>query len=711
MARGATAPAHAERDGPLRLPHLIAIALLLAAVGAMLTPTSAGGIANAIAFQRTDIAALTLGAACLAIGLAAVGASLVALAASVGSAAIAAAGFLPVAANPQLGALAPVLLFAPAAAAIVFSAYRRFQAIQGHRQALAEGEDKTVADPIPPEIRQPPAATAPPETAATRPAEAAARRDTARAMFESDASELFGGAPPRDRPNSGELADPDALERMQLLRMRASQAGYSEQAIEFWHKLYQEFPDYYPALNSEARVLFQRGRLTEARARLKRSLEIAPDEETTLRLAAGYAGRDNAWDEAAQLWERLAAVSDLAPDGLSSYIKALVQAGRAEEGRARFHRYNEMHPNNGRLYAAGGFAAEVLEEYDEAYELWRGAMALEPAAFSHRRRAIHVLTKLGRFSEAAEMTAAYKIDAANEPEAAALADQVLEAAIADGGSDATAALAMLGAEDPSAWAQLIKARLKNDDIVGAEEAFQTAVAKDLATPDVLRAGADAAGQASRPDVAAERWSALAELLPEDVEASSSAAFALDVLGARSDAKSFVAQALAIDPQDERALRVQASIAAKEDDWSTALDAWKMIGGQAGLDEEVVLGCAVALHGLGRVAEADMLVERGIAELGRTPELLAVHARLAEAKPDVALAVDRWRAIATAAPQDAAGWRGLIRTLSAMEDHPAAEAALDQGMAAVSDIEDLKASPHVQRLLGAREGVTSPPSTD
>lgn len=685
----------------------------------MLMPTSAGGIANAIAFQRTDIAALTLGAACAAIGLAAMGASRIALAASAASVALAAAGFLPVVANPQLGSLAPVLLFTPAAAAIVFAGYRRLQAMQGRRQALAAGDDTTTAEPNPPEIPQPPVAEtpAPMETAETaspapnptKPAEAASRRDTARAMFESDASELFGGgsAPPRDKPDSGELADPDALERLQLLRMRASQAGYSEQAIEYWHKLYQEFPDYYPALNSEARVLFQRGRLTEARARLKRSLEIAPDEEMTLRLAARYAGRDNAWDEAAQLWERLAAVSDLAPDGLSSYIKALVQAGRAEEGRARFHRYNEMHPNNGRLYAAGGFAAEVLQEYDEAYELWRGAMALEPAAFSHRRRAIHVLTKLGRFSEAAEMTAAYKVDAANEPEAAALADQVLEAAVADGGDDATAALALLGADDPGAWAQLIEARLKNDDIVGAEEAFQAAVAKDLATPDVLRAGASAAGQASRPDVAAERWSALAELLPEDVEAASSAAFAMDVLGARDDAKSFVAQALAIDPQDERALRVQASIAAKEDDWPTALDAWKMIGGQAGLDEEVVLGCAVALHGLGRVAEADMLVERGIAELGRTPGLLAFHARLAEAKPDVALAVDRWRAAAMAAPQDAASWRGLIRTLLAADDRPAAETALDQGMAAVSDIEDLKASPHVQRLLGAREGGTPP----
>jgi len=689
----------------------------------MLMPTGAGGLASAIAFQRTDIAALTLGAAWAAIGLAAMGASRIALAASAGSAAIAAVGFLPVAANPQLGALAPLLLFAPAAAAIAFSSYRRLQAMQARRHAASSGQGETAAEPMPPEVRQPsvaeePPATAPAETAspaaeAAKPAQETQRRETARAMFESDAAELFGGgaAPPSDRSGSGALADPDALERMQLLRMRASQAGYSEQAIEFWHLLYQEFPDYFPALNSEARVLFQRGRLTEARARLKQSLEIAPDEETTLRLAARCAGRDNDWEDAARHWERLAAIADLAPVAIANYIKALVQAGRAEEGRAKFHRYNEMHPNNGRLYAAGGFAAEVLEEYHEAYELWRRAMALEPAAFSHRRRAIRVLTKLGRFSEAAEMTAAYKIDAVSEPEAEALADLVLEAAIADGGADATAALAVLGAKDPAAWAQMIDARLKNDDIVGAEEAFQAAVAQDLATPDVLRAGAQTAGQASRPDVAAERWSALAELRPEDVEAASSAAVALNALGARDDAKSFVAQALAIDSQDERALRVQANIAAKEDDWASALDAWKAIGGQAGLDEEVVLGCATALHGLGRIPEADMLVERGIAELGHTPDLLTLHARLAEVIPDADMAAGRWRAVTATAPEDAAGWRGLIRTLLAADDRPAAEAALDRGMAAVSDIEDLKTSPHVQRLLAAREGGTSPPLTD
>lgn len=667
----------------------------------LLFPTLAGrGVDASLAFQRSDVAAVVLGFAWLAIAVAAAGVSRAALAIAAAAGAAALVGQTALAGNPMLGDLARIFLFVPAGAAVAFALLRRAQAARTAADAPSQPRH---ADPEPAETP-------------TVPEAAAAPTASPRAQFESDASELFGGgaqararleALPKALPTK-QFDNPDEFERLQMMRLQANEAGYSERALELWRQLFQTFPDYYPALNSEARVLFNLNKLDEARERLRRSLEIAPDDETTLRLAARYAGQAGDWSSSAEHWRRVSEQVDLNANGLATYLRALTHAGQAEEARQLFRRHIETWPNDGRLLAAGAFAYERLGEFEEAYELWRGAMAAEPAAFSHRRRAIRNLVRLGRYKEATEMTVAYKVDAAEEPEALALADIVLATASKDAGPEAVEALSRLGGGG-EAWAKLIERRLTDGDLVGAEKAFQAAVGADAGNADVLRAGAAVASRAGEAEAALERWNGVIDLEPDNLTALGDAASALAKAGAIEDAKKFLNAGLAIDAGDERLLRAKATIAAREQDWQTALDAWKEYGEAAGLDERVVSASAAALRGLGRLDEAEQLVAAGLVELGQGVELLIAHARCAEAREDGALALERWRRVTVSDATNAAGWRGFIRALIAADDVAGARTAVDRALAAAARPDDVRNAPHVRRLLANADGAKPAPT--
>lgn len=653
----------------LRLVIAITCLLIGVSLVMLLAPTGGdgAGLATSIAYQRTDVAIGLLVLVWLSAGLAAVGFSLMAGGFALAGLALAAVGVSATSGNPMVGAAGAVMLLAPPIGALAFAAARKFLFAEPVAEPDAELVDAPAEDapePAPKAEILPPAATTGPL-------------------------------------NPIGMMDPDAAERLAFMRIRADEAGSTEAALALWAEIIEEQPDYFPALNGQARVLSDMGRLEEARACLTRSLAIAPDEIKTLRLAARLASNDEDWSAAADYWRHAFSVAELSADAAAAYVSALVRADRLDEAEEAFRASHARWPSEHRLAAAGALAAETRGDDPAAFERWRTAAELEPAAFSHRRRTIRALLRLDRLPEAARMAKAYDMDAveaADKRAAVSVANLVKNEAVKQGGASAPEVLAILAPKDAVAWATLVERRLSENELEAAEAAYQAAVAGGAASAGLFRAGARVAMRAERKDMEAERWPAVAELEPKDLVANRRAASVLSTVGEAAAAKVYVERGLALEPKDEALMQMRASLAICLQDWEEALEAWKAYGRAHGLNASVAVGCATALCGLERLEEAETLVEASLTEYGDDLWLLAEYARLAEGDGEKAEA--RWRRVIEVDRTSDVGWRGLVRVLVQAGDEARARGVVADAQAAVESKDRFLRSPFVQSVLEA-----------
>ncbi len=681
----------------------------------ILAPTRIGyGLEASLAFQRTDYAIAVVALAWGGIALATLGGSRVAIVVAVFAAAVGFFGVRAIGGNTHLGALAPVMLLAPAALCLAYAVGRRLYVVSAPEkpaQPAAERQVPAVPAMVPASDPDSAPASAPAPDAAPPPSDAAPGAGAADAAagaarsVDAAAEAAAAAASTGERQSLAEILPPvrateaelDAAERLRFLRMRASEAGATGRALTLWRELIEEYPDYYPAMNAEARVLAQTGKLDAARRRLAQSLEIAPQDASTLRLAARYAGNAEDWQAAAEYWKQAFEAGELNADSAAAYINALIRADRAADGRAIYHRHAERWPEEARFVAAGALAAETAGDDAEAYELWRAASALDPAAFSHRRRAVRALLRLERFGEAARLAQETPPGDGGEAEAKALTDHVLATVNRQGGRTAVEALNILAPKDPAAWTNLIRRQLTADDVDGAEMSFQRAIENENDAVDVLRMGAAIAEQAKRQDLQAERWAAIAESAPDDVNANLQAALLAAREQAHDDVLAFAGRVLAQTPDYEAASALVGEAFIQKQDWRPALDAWKGHGARFGLSPKVTARCAEALRGLGRDAEAERFLQAGIAAFPDSQELAVLFARAAQIRREYELAIDRWKAAIILNAAAEAPWSGLIFSLMRDGRHEGARAALAEARRRVENEAVLMASSHIQQL--------------
>jgi tetratricopeptide (TPR) repeat protein len=424
-------------------------------------------------------------------------------------------------------------------------------------------------------------------------------------------------------------------------------------------------------------VLFQLGRNEEAQARLEHSLEIAPDELITLRLAARFAAGSGDWPAAARYWERAFEERETSVNSATAYVGALLRLEKPIKARQLFHKFNDQWPDDVRLMAAGAFAAEAVEEHGEAFELWKAASDLDPSAFNYRRRAIRALLGQGRFEAAGELAAAYQVEAGDAPEAVALAETVVAAAAREGGPEALICLEKYASEDSAPWARLIEKYLQDNDPESAESVFQRAMDLQLDSVAVVRGGANISTVARRRDLELERWPELAKRAPEDVQVLRRNATIFSGEGRMEEALAYAEQGLAIDPSDEGLLRTKGNLNLRLGQFETALATWKDYGDLFGLSASVMLSCARCLRGLGRTDEADHLITATVKEHPDDIDLAMDHARAAQFRGDLSEAEERWRRAIEIVPENDLAWTGLIQTLTRLGAHDRRDVAVKQ----------------------------------
>ena len=314
---------------------------------AMILPTG-GGMETAIAFQRTDIAAAILALALIGLAAAVWNSSAGIIIGAIGVG-VAFAGLSLIAGNPLLGGLARLYIFVGPGLALGLGLILRLASLQApHLRA------PKLKQPMPPQPAAPvtPAPAASPNVESATVKAAAPQTSEIQTELTSDAagtstsiemptseeqtepkvtlSSTASDEPvlvPKDAVNLERAAadpyvDEDAKNRLEFLKMRAAETEDATTAAALWRKIADEYPDYHPAMNAEAQLLFQLGRIPEGRARLEASLLATPVDPATLSLAARYAANDKDFPAAEQYWAEAFKSHDMNDGQAAAYINA-----------------------------------------------------------------------------------------------------------------------------------------------------------------------------------------------------------------------------------------------------------------------------------------------------------------------------------------------------------------------------------------------------
>lgn len=713
----------------MRLAPFIAAVFAIVTVAVIVLPTAGGGLETSLAFQRTDVAAAILAITSASLALATVGFHLAGLIIGIIGLAVAFWGLSLTAGNPRIGALANIYLFAGPALAVGYVLLRRLADIpvQLSRKPVAvrapavkadstpklgsKDDDKAESNeqveaeadiPAKPKIPKPILAAEP--SAPIQPEREP--KVTLEAPESSDPVVTEDNPTPKGpRPLPAE-DDEDEKNRLDFLRIRAEETEDPEASIERWQALRETYPDYYPALVAEARLLHQLGRLGEARARLNDAYNIVPDDAATLALSARYAAQDNDFESAEIYWRQAFAAHDMNEGAAASYINALVQQKKFDEANTLFHHFRDQWPDRARIIRSGAAIAETVGDYGEAHSLWQTAMQLEPGVYSDSRRSIAALIALEDLPSAANEIREYLQDAPDDPEPKALAKRLVRLASAQDSAEGLEVLSTLGVREAKHWSAFVEARLAAGDIVSAESAFQRATERNISSPELLRAGGLIALRAKRRDLEAERWSALVELTPDDLGAVRRAAVAYSGLGELGKAYSFVESGLDHQPDHGLLLTLKANLAERLGRWEDALSAWKTYGAHHGLSPLVLSQTARALRRLERFDEAAAIVEAGLRETPNAPELLKEQARFYDQAvehmdkdaPDAAATrekrLDAWKNVVRNMTNEPVAWLGLIAALIDDGKPDSAKAALGHALTAVPDPSVLLTHPQI-----------------
>lgn len=693
----------------MRVVAITAALLMAISAGMMVLPTREG-VETALAFQRTDIAAVIL--ALTLAGLAgAIWQGMIGIALGVIGICVAFVGQSLFAGNPQLGSLAKLYIFVGPILALGFGLVMQMASTkvrQRHSPDLRPAVPSFPATEVvaaQSDVQTQPPLDAPGTDGANTGAsiETSAEPTTPNSDLVAERDYTTGPAQRAADP----FVDEDEKNRLEFLKIRASETEDAATAATLWHQIADEYPDYHPAMNAEALLLFQLGRTSEARSRLDASLVATPDDLATLSLAARYAATDKDFAAAERHWADAFKSHDLNDSQAGAYINALVQQQKYEEASALYHRFANDWPDRPKLIRIGASAAEGRGSYAEAHELWQAAIALEPGIFSDTRRSIVALIALDDLVGAARETRSYLQEAPDEPEPKALADRIMRLASSSERADAMEPVAILGAQNPSYWAAWIEARLAAGDLVKAETAFQQAAEHGTEDPALLRAGALIAQKAQRRDLEAERWSALVELTPDDMEAVRRAAVAVSALGDLEAAKKLVDDGLELQPTHMALLSLKGNIAGRMQEWNESIAAWKVYGMHYEVTPFVIEQTSRALRGLKRFDEAAQIIQAGLADTPDSKDLLIENARIADghlaladsaAEPDAKTErLNAWKAAVEVAATDSMAWQKLILALLDDGNKVAAQDALAEARTALSDTTQLLANARIAAL--------------
>lgn len=284
-------------------------------------------------------------------------------------------------------------------------------------------------------------------------------------------------------------------------------------------------------------LLAQTGRNDRALAPLREATRLAPDNPLALR-ALGHASLTAARpEEAAEAFERLAALRPGWADAHFGLGNALRDLGRVADAVQAYRRAVAADPKSPHARINLGVTLQAAASYDEAVSVLREAAGLAPESHAARYNLGYVLSLQRRFDEATE---AYRAALALDPGSAAThlnLGSVLQSRHKVDEAIASYRRAIAAAPDMvQAHINLAAALHEKQDAAGAVEALRHATALDPANIQAqvnlaqsLQAAGDSAGAEAAYRNALERH-------PGHVGALGHFSIALQQIGKRDEAK-------------------------------------------------------------------------------------------------------------------------------------------------------------------------------
>lgn len=224
-----------------------------------------------------------------------------------------------------------------------------------------------------------------------------------------------------------------------------------------------------------------------------------------------------------------------------------------------------------------------------------------------------------------------------------------------------------------AWAAIVKA--------GAAEPSAPSLAEPAET--VLAAALRAEQTGDWPD-AARLWARLRDQVPALALAYAQGARALLRLDRAAEAEIVLAKARRDMPPDAGVLGAWADAALQRGAWEDALARFQALRQAFPAAPDAVRGMARALHGLGRLDEADAIFAELIRQQPSDLALAEEFARMAAERGDAAEAIRRWASVTAAFPGHLPGYRQLAETLLQAGRATAADLVLTQAVSRFPD---------------------------
>ena len=459
-------------------------------------------------------------------------------------------------------------------------------------------------------------------------------------------------------------------------------AGDVGGAVSVWTRVAQAWPDSAAAYQAGGSALLIAGRHAEAHELLAGGRSRFPDERSLLVDWAWANHHLRAWDQALAAWAdvRQAFPSEwigftgpaatLRDRGDYEAAEALLREGRELLGPALHHDIDL------------GWVLTFGRSYDRAIDVWSSVRAQAPDHPAGYLGAGAALRHARRFAEAVELLREARQRFPDHSHALV----ELAMAVQQGGdrTEATALWAEMRAVFPDhvagyQWGAFCLR--ESGDPNAAEDVVRAGLARFPGHAGLLTDHARIAQQRGDHAEAARRWSAARTANPDAVEAYSNEALALRRMQRHQEARLLLDDAARRFPDRVELDAERAHACAEAGAWADAAALWTRARTRSPDRFEFWLHEASALRQAQRVSEARSLLAEALERFPDKPELLNELGVSAHVSHDLAAADEAFARMRMHHPARAEGYLGGARVLLAAQDSPAAEALLEQGLAA------------------------------
>jgi tetratricopeptide (TPR) repeat protein len=461
---------------------------------------------------------------------------------------------------------------------------------------------------------------------------------------------------------------------------KAERENNPPEAMAAWRAMSARFPDHPAGFRGEAGALRRLGRLAEAEAVLDQALARFPENLGLAAEQASLACDQRDFPKAAQLWRVIRERYPDNPVGYQGGGLACSLAGLFDEADAVYEAAFGRFPKTLELVRDFAWSAESRGDVAEAAKRWRMVNGLFPDFVDAYLSAGRLLRDAQRFDEA---DAVYEAAFARFPKTL---DMVRDfASSAEGRGDMAEAMARwrsvnsLFPDFAAAYFSIGRLLRRANKLEEAEAIIAEAVKRFPDDPDAMIEYAWLADLHYDWPEALRRWEVVATRRRDRPEGVCGAARALMELGRFDDAKTVLAPALRMFPDDRRVAVISGWLATRRRSVTEAETIWRDVRDRFPDELAGYVGWATVLRDEGRLEDSYAVLREAVDRFPADAHATMDLAQNLRDRRNWQAAISHWEDALRRFPESSRAYYGLGETLIGSGDGERASAILAAGI--------------------------------